>query len=479
MGQKNVPLFLAVLLAAIVVLKGAGALWSSFLPAWPGYGSKEYIRFNAPVIALTHVRVIDGTGAPPADDANVVISNGKIQAVGSAATTPVPAGANIFNGAGYSVIPGLVGMHDHLFYGGVRGTAGYAESEMGFAFPRLYLANGVTTIRTAGAIAPYTDLRLKQQIDRGWVIGPKIVLTGPYMQFSTAASARESVNYWADRGVTWFKAYMHITEPALRAAIEAAHRRGLRVTGHLCAVRYDDAVAMGIDNLEHGLLEDTEFDPGTRPDICPPQDLTDSTLAGLDVDGPQVQGLIRDLITHNVAITSTLPVFETFVPFRAPEDPRALQVLDARTLEDYREVRGSTNERGDSSRWPVLLKKEMEFERAFVQAGGLLLAGEDPTGNGGNLAGFGDQREVELLVEAGFTPLEAIHIVTSNGAAFLGRLTNIGTLENGKQADLVVVKGDPSTRISDIENVETVFKDGIGYESAKLIESVRESVSLH
>jgi adenine deaminase len=121
----------------------------------------------------------------------------------------------------------------------------------------------------------------------------------------------------------------------------------------------------------------------------------------------------------------------------------------------------------------------MQFERNFVKAGGVLLAGEDPTGNGGILAGFGDQREVELLVEAGFTPVQAIQIATANGAAFLGASEHIGSLLPGKQADLVVIHGDPSTTIADIEKVEIVFKDGVGYDSAKLIKSVRNSVGLH
>ena len=118
----------------------------------------------------------------------------------------------------------------------------------------------------------------------------------------------------------------------------------------------------------------------------------------------------------------------------------------------------------------------MEFEYAFVRAGGLLLAGLDPTGIGGVIAGFGDQREVELLVEAGFSPVEAIHIATANGAQYLGEADRIGTIAAGKQADLVVIKGDPLQKIDDIENVEIVFKDGIGYDSAKLIESVRGMV---
>ncbi len=126
----------------------------------------------------------------------------------------------------------------------------------------------------------------------------------------------------------------------------------------------------------------------------------------------------------------------------------------------------------------ALVRKEMDFELAFVRAGGVLLAGPDPTGNGGVLPGFGDQREVELLVEAGFTPLEAIHIATENGAVFLGRQEQVGTLAQGKQADIVLVKGDPSKHIEDIENIETVFKAGIGYDPQKLLDSVRGQVGI-
>src|SRR5207237_4043435 len=146
---------------------------------------------------------------------------------------------------------------------------------------------------------------------------------------------------------------------------------------------------------------------------------------------------------------------------------------DARTA--YLSSRARAAERKDSP-WPVALKKEMQFELAFARAGGLLMAGTDPTGNGGALAGFGSQREVELLVEAGFTPLEAVRIATANAAEFLGESGSVGTIAAGRQADLIVVRGDPSANIADIEKIEVVFKDGVGYDSAKLIESVRGSV---
>jgi imidazolonepropionase-like amidohydrolase len=471
MRRKNLPLVLGLITAIVLFLL---PVWRDMLPAWPGYGDKAYILVNAPLVVLRHVRVIDGTGAPPLEDSTVILSGSRIQAIGNASTTPVPSGAEVFDFTGYSVMPGLVGMHDHMFYPAVGNVSDYKE--MGFSFPRLYLASGVTTIRTTGGIEPSLDLRLKRQIDRGWLAGPKMHVTGPYLDsLSGPNEATKTVELWADKGVTSVKAYMRITRAELAAAIEAAHKRGLKVTGHLCAVGFREATALGIDNLEHGLVVDAEFDPGKTPDICPPETLTNSTLAQLDVEGVPVQEMIRDLVRHHVAITSTLPVFETFVPFRAPVEPRVLAALLPASREDYLKIRAEINLDAESP-WTVLLKKEMQFEHDFVSSGGLLLAGEDPSGYGGNLAGFGDQREVELLVEAGFTPVEAIHVATANGAEYLGELGHIGTLAPGKQADLIVIKGDPSLKIADIEKVEIVFKDGLGYDSAKLIGSVRNSV---
>jgi imidazolonepropionase-like amidohydrolase len=297
---------------------------------------------------------------------------------------------------------------------------------------------------------------------------PDLISTGG----STPQGVRETVEHWASKGATSFKAYMHISRSELAAAIDAAHRRGLKVTGHLCSIGFREAIDLGIDNLEHGLVVDAEFVPGKEPNSCPIDSQIEETLSQLDVNSPSVQELIRDLVGHHVAVTSTLPVFETFVPDRGTLDPRKLSALDPEARSNYLNARERISENRHSL-WPILLKKEMQFELEFVEAGGLLLAGEDPTGYGGDLAGFGDQREVELLVEAGFTPLAAIHIATQNGADFLGESKHIGAIARGKQADLVVIRGNPSSRMADIENVEIVFKDGIGYESAGLIQSVQ------
>lgn len=484
--RKCLLLFSLWLFAAGVACAQAGPAISALV--------KRFVSVDAPAVALTHVRVIDGTGTSPVEDETIIIEHGRIAAVGASATITPPAGAKVLDLAGDTVIPGLVGMHDHLFYPSQVAKAReegplVLYQEMGYSFPRLYLACGVTTLRTTGSIEPYTDLNLKRLIDAGKTPGPEMYITGPYLEgagaytpnmheLSGPADATRTVNYWADEGANNFKAYMHISRAELRAAIVAAHGRGLKVTGHLCSIGFREAAALGIDDLEHGLFVDTEFDPGKKPDGCPPQRLTEMTMSKLDIEGASVQSMIHDLVQHHVAVTSTLPVFETFVPNQPPLEPRVLQALAPAAAIDYLTVRARIAGEAHSP-MQADMKKEMEFERDFVKAGGLLLAGEDPTGYGGDLAGFGDQREVELLVEAGFSPVAAIHIATENGARYLGLDSRIGTIAEGKQADLVVIRGNPAAHIHDIENVETVFKDGVGYDSSRLIESVRGAVGLH
>ncbi len=447
---------------------------------------RQFIRTDAPVIALTHVKIFDGTGAAPTDDQTIVISGGKISWMGAAAQAQIPAGAQLMDLTGYTVMPGMVGMHEHMFY-----PAGGQYNELTATAPRLYLACGVTTARTAGSLDPYTDLNMKTMIDDGRAIGPKMNVTGPYLegppgtgvqmhQLSGPDEARDLVNYWATLGAGSFKAYMHITRAELSAAIAAAHQHNTKLTGHLCSIGFKEAAALGIDNLEHGLVVDTEFNSGKTPDTCPAQNDTFATIAKMDVEGPEIQNTIRDLIAHHVAITSTLPVFEGFVPNRPPMQwmARPLEALLPEERIAYLEGRSRTAANAANTPWNTLLQTEMKFERAFVKAGGVLMAGVDPTGAGGDLPGFGDQREVELLVEAGFTPAEAIHIATANGAEFLGLSGKVGTLAQGKSADIMVIHGDLIARIADIEKVEIVFKDGVGYDSQKLIDSVRGIVGL-
>ena len=193
--------------------------------------------------------------------------------------------------------------------------------------------------------------------------------------------------------------------------------------------------------------------------------------------GPAVHDMILDLVAHHVAVTSTLAILEPFIPNRPPLafENGVLQTLTPDAVRSYLARRARIAEQGGD---PKILEVEMKFEREFVAAGGLLMAGCDPTGYGGVVPGFGDQRNIELLVEAGFPPVQAIQIATLNGAKYMGRAATIGSIAPGKTADLVVLGANPAENIANIEKVETVFKDGVGYDPAKLIQSVSGLVGL-
>ncbi|HEY2030234.1 MAG TPA: amidohydrolase family protein [Myxococcales bacterium] len=433
---------------------------------------QPFVKVEAPALVLDHVRVIDGTGVPPRDDQTVCIAQGRFAA-------SCPPNAQHLDLRGRTVMPGLVGMHDHLFYP----MGGGIFSEMARSFPRLYLAAGVTTIRTAGSVEPYTDLELKKNIDQGQEAGPKIHVTGPYLEgkgsfalqmhaIQDPEDARRTVAFWAGQGVTSFKAYNTLTRAELGAAIDEAHKHKLKLTGHLCSIGFTEAARLGIDNLEHGLVVDTEFFSKKEPDKCPNPRAAAEELAKMSPDDPRLATLIRELVQRHVAVTSTLAVFDSITEAgwkRALTQP----VLDALSEDTKTRLLSAHASGRDTTVWNTLVKLEMEFEHRFAKAGGMLIAGCDPTGNGTTLAGYGDFRDVELLVEAGFTPLEALKIHSLNGAQWLGVADRIGSIAPGKEADLVVLDGDPSQRIADIEKVEIVFKDGVGYDPQKLAASVR------
>jgi enamidase len=448
--------------------------------------SKQYITVDTPVVAIRHVRVIDGTGAAPRDDQTIVLTRGLITAVGDAGTIAVPTGAQILDLPGRTVMPGLVMVHEHMFYptGGVP-----IYNENAYSFPKLYLASGATTIRTAGSMEPYTDLNLKGMIDTGTVPGPKIDVTGPYIEgpglglyqvhpLSSPTDAIDMVRYWADHGATSFKLYMDVTRAELGAAVAEAHRHGLQITGHLCSVTFREAAGLGIDNLEHGILVASDFVRDKQPDVCPKGGAVLNSIAAIDIAGDSVSALIRDLVAKHVAMTSTLGVFETFASHRPPIIPGALDAMTPEARIQYLQGRSHIGD-DTSSFWTVLLHKEMQFERAYAAAGGLLLSGSDPTGYGGVVPGYSNQREIELLVEAGFGAVDAIKISSLNGARFLGRADHVGSIAAGKAADLLIVRGDPTAQIRDIENAELVFKDGVGYDSEHLFRSARGVVGLH
>ena len=445
---------------------------------------RKYVTVSDPRVALRHVRVIDGTGAPPAEDQAVIIADGRIASVGPDRDVRIPKGVRTLNLEGRTVIPGLVMMHEHLVYPTDRSAdADRMYPSHAITFPRLYLAAGVTTMRTAGTAEPTTDLNLKREIESDKAVGPDIDVTSSWMDgnppvilqetpIRDAADARRQVQFWSAEGVTSFKVYMYLTREPMAAVIDEAHRLGHKVAGHLCAVTAREAAELGIDSLEHGLVVFTDFVPGKKVGECPDSEVLDKVTAALDVGSAPVRDLIRELVARHVAVDSTLAVFETDAKRRAPLPQGALEVLTPEAQVSYLRRRAHIADDPDET-GTILLTKEMQFEREFVEAGGQLLAGTDPTGYGGVIAGFGNWRELRLLNEAGFSAVEVIRIATLNGARFLGREDRIGSIAPGKQADLVVIRGNPVVKMTDMENVELVFRRGVGYDSAKLVASAK------
>ena len=450
----------------------------------PASADAKFVAYGQPIIAFVHAEIVDGTGAPAKYDQTLLIENGRIAALGPSARVRVPKDATIVDARHKTLIPGFVMLHEHLFYpGGPR-----VYTSLPVSFPRLYLAGGTTTARTGGSLAPYTDLQLEHEIDSGAAIGPDLDVTGPYLNgeanpflqmhsLKGPDDATKTVNFWADEGATSFKAYINITRAELKASIDAAHARGLKITGHLCSVTYREAADLGIDNLEHGFGVMTDFFPGKQEDVCPSG--SQQALADLDENSPQLQSLIDLLVAKHVALTSTLTVMETFTPGRPKAPERALQMLIPELRKDYEDTWAAAGNNDRMKPYTVILPKLMRLEKRFVGAGGTLLAGTDPTGYGGVIPGFSGKRQVELLVEAGFAFPQALKIATLNGAQFLGRDRDVGSLAPGKRADLCVIEGDPMKDASAVERMPFVFKKGIGYSSDAIFDAMKGKVGLN
>lgn len=446
--------------------------------------TRSYIVHDSPVLALENARIIRGDGSPAVPEQTVILKAGKIAAIGNADTMQIPEGAETIDLSGKSLLPGFIMFHEHLFY-----PAGRQYNQQIFSFTRLYLASGVTTMRTTGSLEPYTELNVRRAIEQGRLPGPKIRVTSPFFngpgmesfyQIKTLTGpedARRMVTYWDEEGVDDFKVYAMLSRGDMKAVIDEAHKRAKKVTGHIGAVTYREAADLGIDCLEHGFFMATDFVANKIPDKNPPANVARKALAELDPDGPEATALIRHLIDKGVAIDSTLVVLETFLPGRPPVPDAALDAMASETRDQYLRTWARISGQ-ENSIWPKLFEVGMALEKRFFDAGGLLLVGTDPTGYGGIVAGYANHRAIELLVEAGLTPLEAIKVATWNGAKYLEVEDSLGTIEVGKIADLVVCDGDPSTRIEDIYDIEIVFKDGIGYDSKKLFDSVKGIVGL-
>jgi imidazolonepropionase-like amidohydrolase len=411
-------------------------------------------------IALRNVRIVDGTGAPARQNQTLIVERGQIRAIGNAADINVPEGTRTLDLDGRTVLPGFVMLHEHMFDGTEVITI-----PQPFTSPRLYLAFGVTTIRTAGTDHPYVDLNIKRGIDRGTVPGPEMHLTGPFLngeggRFLTEKivgdpeDGRRAVRYWAAEGFTSFKVYQQISKDALAAIIDEAHRLKLPVTAHLASVTCREAAELGIDNLEHA------FGPCTR--------LTKDNL-GTDPNGPEAQRLIRLLIERKIVLTFTPVTANLSLP------PEQVELLHRDRLERYEREQMKLADASASGRRDQPLRQMAGYlTLAFARAGGRLVLGSDPNNLGaGRMPGVANHDSIKQAVAIGFTPLETIRMATLSGATFLGIQDRTGSIAVGKEADLQVVRGAPDQDIRDIDKVEIVFANGIAYDPALLLSRVK------
>ncbi|MBA2250480.1 MAG: amidohydrolase family protein [Chitinophagaceae bacterium] len=445
----------------------------------------RYITDSAKIIALVDAKIIDGTGNPSKAHQSIIIINGRIAEVGNATNITLPKDAKVINCSGKTIIPGMVMLHEHLYYTMFMGQY-FNLAEMPYSFPRMYLAGGATTIRTAGSIEPQTDLAIKEMISEGKLIGPDIDVTAPYIErkgwdipslnlIKDSAEAAATVKFWADKGCTSFKMYVHATREDLIAVVREAHKRKLKVTGHIGTLTYHEAAELGIDDLEHGFFVSSDFDKEKKVNENE-FDRATKALLKLPVNSDEMKNLIRYLINKNVAVTSTLAVFAPYTNSEVVPGggDSALLPEVAKMVTD----RWKYYQHKDSDDI-ALYKKELVWEKQFFDAGGLLVCGTDPTGSGNILAGYGSRKEIELLVEGGFTVVQAIKIATLNGAKYLDRDRMIGSVTAGKNADLVLIDGDLEKDIRDIRKTEIIFKNGTGFNSKKIFDSVKGKVGLN
>ena len=456
-------------------------------PAPPRTGDAAFVAYDQPVLLFDHVQLVDGTGARPQRDMAVLVQNGRIAAIGRSGRVRAPAGATVIDGRGKTLLPGFVMVHEHMFYPSPKGGE---YSEYPYSFSRLYLAGGTTTMRTGGSMAPYGDINVARAIAKGEQIGPDIDATSPYLEgatllaskmagLATAEEAARTVDFWAGAGATSFKAYNYLTRDQLRAGIEAAHRRGLKLTGHLCSVTYREAAEMGIDNLEHSFAAATDFVKDKAPDQCPGGGAILASLTALDPNGPEIGALMKLLIDRKVALTSTLTIFETFAAGRPKAPEAALALLTPQLRSAYEQTWAAIQNAPVGKGYAAFFPKLLRMEKRFVDMGGTLLAGTDPTGYGGVVPGWSGRRQVQLLVEAGFSFPAALRIATLNGAAYLGRDREVGSIAVGKRADFVLVDGDPVSNPTALDRMPYVFKAGVGYDTRLMFEALKGAIGLY
>ncbi len=427
--------------------------------------NKDFVTYRQKEILLQNSRIIDVEKGIVLEGYSILIKNGKIARIEKTGKLHVHDSITAIDMTGKTLLPGLVMLHEHMNY--FSGQAVWDHHPV--SFPKLFLAAGVTTLRTAGAENPMYDLNLKRRIDVGNAVGPRMFVTGPMFNDTSAGflgdfiisnyqEARKATAFWADMGCTSFKVYSDISREALRGVIEEAHARGLMVTGHLGKMSCTEAVSLGIDNIEHGFVS------------CSSElQFAFDSFWTIHQDDKKVQDLIDLLVQKKVVLTVT--------PFSDSDfgDTTKLEYL---SLDEKERIKGFIKNK------PPFVPKEANdrqlrpLEKMYVKKGGQLVLGADAA-DFGIIPGFQNHNVLISMVKGGWSPLQVLKMATIDGARFLRMDKELGSIEVGKIADLIVVSGKPDKVIEDIKNVETVFHNGIGYNSKVLRDRVKGLVGRH
>jgi imidazolonepropionase-like amidohydrolase len=402
----------------------------------------------ASVTAIVGGRLIDGTGKPAIENSVVILKDGKIAAAGSAASIALPDGAQIVDAHGKSVLPGLWEMHAH-----------FEQVEWG----PIYLATGVTTARDVGNEREFI-VAARDAIAAGQGLGPRLVMagvvdgTGPFslgvIRVDTPEQAREQVQKYKAAGFQQIKIYSSVKPDILKVVTAEAHRLGMTVTGHIpFGMNAIQGIEDGMDQINHvEYLTKVMVDPKSQT---------------IDPDAPNVKKVIKLLLERHIVVDDTLALMEIILhpldhPISAFE-PGILKV--APELKEGLETMGAPPPKAEQS---VATFRAMEATvRVLHQAGVPIVAGTDQA-----VPGFSLDREIELYVQAGFTPMEAIQAATLVPARAMGMEKDSGTIEAGKRADVILVDGNPLENISDIRKVSAVFAAGKMYQPAALWSAV-------
>jgi imidazolonepropionase-like amidohydrolase len=391
------------------------------------------------LVILEGASLIDGTGSPPRNDSVVVIKDERILTVTDKGSyTTYPKDSEIVNLTGRFLIPGLFDMHAHV--------AGVLDSSYNQTISentlKALLDNGITTIRNPGGPTK-ESVALRDAVAAGQIKGPQIFTAGRLINglpfptrfvetiANTEAEVREEVKRQADADVDYVKLYVGLYPNLVKTAIDEAHNQGIKVIGHLYLTSWTDAANLGIDALTHGvpvspfLLSEDKREIFIENGRGPFDHFLWLNL--VELNSTKVNEMINALVKNKVPVDPTLSIYEAMLK----DDPQNQH----------------------------LWSKVLQLTKILYDHGVTIMSGTDIP-NFGLIPGISLHHELELLVKAGINPLNVIKIATSNGAEALGILDDVGTIEAGKQADMIILNANPITNIRNIGAIEGVIEDG-------------------